>query len=77
MLEYFGTRLVWTSIDTIIDPENDDNLNEPGDQNNPHDQNKPSNSKDVPNMPSTSGQNNSSLAKKKPNDIEYYSSSSD
>lgn len=66
VMEYFGSRLVWKSIDVIVDPENDDKINE-------YSEPSPSTSK-------TNEPENPSTAQKKPsnplpNEIEYYSSS--
>lgn len=56
-MEYFGSRLIWTSIENIIDPENDEHLNEhnEADTDNHEDQSQPSTSRE----------------KTLPNEIEY------
>lgn len=59
VMEFFGSRLVWKSIDTVVDPENDDNLyNEPT-----FDQERE--------RPSTSQINHPTRQEPLPNDIEY------
>lgn len=61
VMEYFGSRLVWNSIETIIDPENDDNLS-----NLDHDENNIDADRNQKEEPSTSSQKN-----QLPNEIEY------
>lgn len=64
VMEFFGSRLVWKSIDTIVDPENDDNL---------YESNEPTfDQEEDQNMPSTSQNNRfTRQINPLPNDIEY------
>lgn len=58
VMEYFGSRLVWTSVENVIDPENDyiDQQNDADDERS---------NRNSSNQPSTSTAHNP------PNDIEY------
>lgn len=58
IMEYFVSRLVWTSVENVIDPENDfiDQQNDADDERS---------NRNSPNLPSTSTAHNP------PNDIEY------
>lgn len=58
VMEYFGSRLVWSSIENIIDPENDDNVDYDDDLDDDHDKQ----------MASTSEQSRQNPL---PNEIEY------
>lgn len=83
VMEFFGSRLVWKSMDEILDPEHGDNLNPEHDDNvqNQPDPNEPSTSKNAVENTLAKKKNtgNKTVAKKNPlpNDIEYCSSSSD
>lgn len=83
VMEFFGSRLVWKSMDEILDPEHGDNLNPEHDDNvqNQPDLNEPSTSKNAVENTLAKKKNtgNKTVAKNNPlpNDIEYCSSSSD